>query len=69
MIDEQLKDTVALFSVLARIVDCLAADDLVEFLEHETVGFGIPAFFGGDWVTIGTDDGADSGRGCGDILD
>lgn len=69
MIDKQLKDTISLFSVFARVVDPFVADDLVEFFKHQTVGFGIPAFFGRDWVSLRTDDGTNGGRGGGDVLD
>lgn len=43
VVDEQLEDAVALFGVLARVVDGLGADDLVELFEHQSMRFGIPA--------------------------
>ncbi len=43
VVDEQLEDAVALFGVLARVVDGLGADDLVELFEHQSMRLGIPA--------------------------
>lgn len=68
MIDQELKDAVALFSILASVVDSFVFDDFVKFFKHQTVRFGIPSLFGRNGMTVGSHDGSDGGRGGSDIL-